>query len=296
MAQPPVIRSDGSAIIGTQIIQIPNTQLDAVVGAGANGWIFRGTNPYINRTVAVKIWTKLRPDDDRDKFRQGIAEAKKTAEAAGENVISILDAGEVSGYFYTLMEFFPGITLGKWLETCHPNLAIRWHFARQLLWDIYVTTSESTCHGDLHTNNILVATSAHEKTVADKREFAPSYKIIDFGTSIFTTKERSLDRHWRVFNETFTKLLYPLNINILATKTAPKDLNLDDIYDWYEQFLDDVPHLLVCAGVSWLRPIFVDISEPKVPEPIEVELKHLVAIGKLPIDYAVIGRYNEWYI
>ncbi len=51
------------------------------ISRGANGIVYLAEDPFLGRKVVFKIWTKLKPNDLRDKFKQGKEEAKKTWEA-----------------------------------------------------------------------------------------------------------------------------------------------------------------------------------------------------------------------
>ena len=111
------IRIDnGRILINKAVLSIPNVVIEKQIGKGANGLVFVGNNEYLERKVAIKIWLKLKPNDERNKFLQGIYEVRKTDRAAGKT-IRIYDAGEISGIFYAVLEYFEGDTLKKWFKT-----------------------------------------------------------------------------------------------------------------------------------------------------------------------------------
>src|SRR3712207_4457005 len=95
------IEDDGSIFYCGKTIKVPNIKIETLIGTGANGFVFRGLNPYLHRTVAVKIWAKIKDMDERDKITQGTLEIQKAAMANSQNVVGIYDAGLANGYFYS---------------------------------------------------------------------------------------------------------------------------------------------------------------------------------------------------
>src|SRR5438128_10024836 len=88
-----VVTSSGTAKLGATEIRIPNINLQSEIGRGANGVVFLGTNRFLGRKLAIKLWLPMRKGDVRDKFRQGLREARKAASVSGKSIPSIYDAG-----------------------------------------------------------------------------------------------------------------------------------------------------------------------------------------------------------
>jgi hypothetical protein len=63
------------------------------LGAGANGFVIRCQNVVLDRSEAIKFWVKLREGDTRDKFKQGVAEAKKAASISSARIAHVYSAG-----------------------------------------------------------------------------------------------------------------------------------------------------------------------------------------------------------
>ena len=201
------------------VLSIPNVVIEEKLDKGANGFVFVGNNKYLERKVAVKIWLKLRPKDERNKFLQGIDEVRKTDRAAGKT-IRIYDAGEISGIFYAVMEYFEGYTLKKWLKQSKPCLKIRLNLAEEIIDSVYLATKSGIYHGDLHSKNILVSKNN-------------DFRIIDFGTSFFSNKKKSLRRHFDLIYKTMAELLFPFD----PLKTFPGKITQIEKYDieWLEE-------------------------------------------------------------
>ena len=77
-----------------------------VAGSGAMGDVYVGYDPFIDRTVAIKVCTH---DDDSDSARVARKLFVNEAQAAGAldhpNILKIYDAGEENGQPYIVMEY-----------------------------------------------------------------------------------------------------------------------------------------------------------------------------------------------
>lgn len=264
------VNSDGTVTIDGLHVPIPNVHIDKLIGSGANGVVFRARHVLLNRDLAVKVWLSAREDDQRDKFVQGIEEARKMAGMdPGRRAIRIYDAGTAGALFYATMDYYPGITLTEWLRVYTPGLMVRLELAKALTDEVFYMTSDTTFHGDLHANNVLISTEAgahsasrgvtvrgrpdplDPNTEAEAHYSSPEFVVIDFGTSRFTSREYSLRRHWRVFNETILRVLTPLNVNRLWGHRKPQSSDCREIYHWYRGFFGEVTSMLASLGIEW---------------------------------------------
>jgi serine/threonine protein kinase len=154
------VADDGSIELRGKMLSFPNLRATEVIGRGANGIVIRAAHKYLDRQIAVKVWLSLREGDSRDKFYQGIEEAKKMAGLPNiRNIVRIYDAGEIEGFFYATMDYYPGVTLRAWLNDHNPSLLRRRNLASGLLHTFMQTIHEGAFHGDPHHNNILVRLS-----------------------------------------------------------------------------------------------------------------------------------------
>jgi len=283
------ISKDGSISIGRKHIYIPNTTVQDNVGQGANGMVFLGKNKYLNRNVAIKLWIKLKKRDCRDKFQQGIEEAKKASECEGQGVIKIFDAGESNGLFYCVMEYFEGTTLRKWLTSKHPCLYQRITFAEALSAPIRNLTCKSINHGDLHWGNILLS---------EKGDF----RIVDFGTSLFVSKQNSIFRHWKVFYEMVNKLVSPFDLFKFYESEYPLCYYIESgtILDIFESFLRRwyvlIHYAIAYADKNiWLSEVTKKYASNFVLTDKEKgEVENLVNSGKLKVTNDFIGWHSPW--
>jgi serine/threonine protein kinase len=178
------VHADGSCSIRGTHVSLPQIMLREIVGSGKSGVVFRGRHKFLNRTVAVKFWLVVQAGDTRDKFEQGIAEARNADSVApGRAVVRFFDAGEASGYFYAVTDYFPGITVAEWLRKYRPDFGVRRELAVDLVDEVVALAKAGVIHGDLHTRNILVRPP-------EPGHYA-DFRIIDFGTSLFAKKSQA---------------------------------------------------------------------------------------------------------
>jgi serine/threonine-protein kinase len=85
-------------------------RIEAVLGRGGMGVIYRATELRLGRPVALKlIATEQASDPDvRERFER---EARMTASIEHPNVVPVYAAGEEDGHLYLVMRYVPGIDL-----------------------------------------------------------------------------------------------------------------------------------------------------------------------------------------
>lgn len=168
------------------------------VGSGVNGVVYRATNELLQREEAIKVWRSLKPGDTRDKLEQGLREAQKLASAHTDHAVAIYAARQIGGVFVATMEYIQGHTL-EW-HRLNSEPFVRCQLARLYLEAIIQTSTASSRHGDAHGKNVLVYDAS------TKYEKALKLKLCDFGTSLYSGKEASEQRHWRIVRETILRL------------------------------------------------------------------------------------------
>lgn len=288
------VLDDGRLKIGSKLIEIPNLSFIENIGTGANSIVFKAKHEYLENFVAVKIWLKIKANDKRDKFRQGVEEAKKAFNIKESHVVRLYDAGKVDDFFYATMEYYPWITVKEWLKECSPKLATRWNLSRHICKSIISITNPESFHGDLHPGNILVS-AIPTKSPIFFRERTLDFVIIDFGTSIFSSKENSIERHWRVFENTIDRLLYPIKINevwISYAGTQPE--NFSERCAWYHVYLEEIPYMLRFLGADWTS-LPISLSIDKYTDKMKEVLSKLVSKGLLVLDKETLGDYGDWH-
>lgn len=175
--------SEGRLTIRGTIFPLSDHTFVRWLGSGANGDTFLTRNDLLGRDEVVKIWHGKRGEQDPDADKV-FGELKKNGEILGEKgVVAILTADELNGYIYATEEYVPGETLAEYLNT-KPEFILRHSIIETILTNMSPIYEKGLFHGDLHTNNVIIDSS-----------YTPH--IIDFGTSVVTTKNRSHERDCR---------------------------------------------------------------------------------------------------
>src|SRR4029453_17913584 len=99
-------RPDMTNLTGTTL---SHYRLDARIGAGGMGEVYRGVDTRLNRVVAVKI---LPPDllHDEDRRRRFTQEARSASALNHPNIVTIHDVGSERGIDFIVMEHVDGRT------------------------------------------------------------------------------------------------------------------------------------------------------------------------------------------
>jgi serine/threonine protein kinase len=227
----PTLADDGIVFNGDRL-RIQTYKPIRILGQGANGFVVLCKNELLNRTEALKVWAKLRPDDSRDKFTQGLEEARKAASSSGQFVAQIYTAGVLQDkYFYATMEYVPGPTLREYLNG-QRDQGLTLYVARA--YYAAINSTANVLHGDPHSSNVIM----------QEHNYTFTAKLVDFGTSHFTAPEKFVRRHWRVVDETFKRIFSNSQVYRAAKQAAenmmPITYNTDNRLLHYHLFLSKI--------------------------------------------------------
>jgi serine/threonine protein kinase len=150
-------------------------RLDAVLGEGGMGSVFRATQLALERKVAVKL---LKPHltSDRAALERFSREARATLKVESPHAVKLLDFGVTPlGDYYMVLEYLDGRTVQRELEIDGPFAPARVaHIARQALHALGVAHAQGLIHRDVKPDNLLLM-----RVGAD----ADYTKILDFGVA-----------------------------------------------------------------------------------------------------------------
>ena len=148
-------------------------KVEAVLGEGGMGVVYRCTHTIIGKKVAMKV---LRADLARDAevTERFLNEAKAASSIGNAHIIDISDFGQFpDGAAYFVMEFLGGQPMSKLLEGGQPLSVQRiLHLARQVAEGLSAAHAAGIVHRDLKPDNIFLVDRGAE------RDFI---KILDFG-------------------------------------------------------------------------------------------------------------------
>jgi serine/threonine protein kinase len=167
-------------------------KVEAVLGEGGMGVVYRCTHTIIGKKVAMKV---LRADLARDSevTERFLNEAKAASAIGNTHIIDISDFGQFAdGATYFVMEFLSGSPLSRVMDGTEPLPISRIiHIARQLAEGLAAAHDAGIVHRDLKPDNIFLIDRGGEKDFV---------KILDFGIAkVSTSGEGRLTRAGAVF-------------------------------------------------------------------------------------------------
>ena len=140
-------------------------QIDAFVGAGGMGRVYRARHVALERDVALKVLSPAYAADPElvARFRR---EAVATSRLAHPNVVAALDFGTADGTPYFVMEWLDGVALDELLAQTGPLPPARaLHLAAQAASALGAAHAAGIIHRDVKPGNLMVCAGDVVKVV-----------------------------------------------------------------------------------------------------------------------------------
>jgi serine/threonine-protein kinase len=163
---------DDSGVVPIGSVLDGRYRIDAVLGKGGMGRVYKGEHTGIGRTVAIKVLhTAL--GGNREAMQRFQREALASGRLDHPNIVGVSDFGVIeSGGLYLVMEALEGEALGARLER---DKRIPWpealEIVRGVLAGLRHAHDKGVVHRDIKPDNIFLARKDGEQVV----------KILDFG-------------------------------------------------------------------------------------------------------------------
>ena len=96
-------------------LEIPGYQILDRIGKGSMGIVYKAKQTSVDRIVAVKVLLDAL-SQNKEFIKRFDREAKIAAKLSHNNIVNAIDAGEVSGHYFFVMEYIEGETIKDMLE------------------------------------------------------------------------------------------------------------------------------------------------------------------------------------
>ena len=143
----------------------PELEIEAPLGRGGMGVVYRARQTRLDRIVALKILSPRFASDPA--FEERFArEARALARLSHPNIVAVHDFGQKGGFFYLLMEFVDGTNLRQALQGGHltPEQALA--IVPKICDALQFAHDRGVVHRDIKPENVLL-TKDGEVKIAD---------------------------------------------------------------------------------------------------------------------------------
>ena len=147
-------------------------RIEAKLGEGGMGVVYRALDTHLNRTVAIKVLPAGAVVDPgrRQRFVQ---EARAASALDHPNIITIHDIAENEGQHFIVMQYVAGKTLREFLRRGGLGLSDALNYAIQIADGLSQAHARGIIHRDLKPENVMVTDQSQ-------------VKILDFGLAKLT--------------------------------------------------------------------------------------------------------------
>ena len=171
-------REEGPSAPGPpDLPKVPGYEIDAVLGRGGMGIVFRAQHTRLGRAVALKMMLAGALAGPREKARFQ-REAEAAAGLRHPNVVQIYDVGDAGGQQYFTMEFVDGGSLAQKLAGAPMPARQAAELVVTLAGAVQAAHERGIVHRDLKPSNVLLALDGTPKIsdfgLAHRQEDGPS--------------------------------------------------------------------------------------------------------------------------
>jgi serine/threonine protein kinase len=175
----------GQLLSGRTKLHLGKYKLLKICGRGGMGVVFKGEQPGVKRSVAIKVLHKSLLSKPR-----AVSRFQREMQLAGilnhQNIVTAYDAGKINETYFLVMEYVSGKSL-KYYSQKHGRLPMAWSVecVRQAALGLVHVHEVGLVHRDIKPSNILVVNDSFTK--------APRIKILDVGLSRFVSEAEHID-------------------------------------------------------------------------------------------------------
>src|SRR5438093_1557190 len=136
-------------------------RIDAKLGEGGMGVVYRATYLDLNRSVAIKFLSSGFADEQRRRrFQQ---EAQTASSLNHPHILTVFEAGTIDDQQYLVTEFIDGSTLREWARRTQPRVRQVIELLTGIADAAATAHQANILHRDIKPENILVAKNGYAK-------------------------------------------------------------------------------------------------------------------------------------
>ncbi|HMY21614.1 MAG TPA: serine/threonine-protein kinase, partial [Polyangium sp.] len=148
------------------------------LGEGGMGTVYRGRDPRLGRSVAIK----LLKSNDPDLLQRFLLEARSQAKIQNEHVCRVYDAGEADGEPFIAMQYIEGESLSKMAERMTLEQCVK--IMREVSIAVHEAHRLGLIHRDLKPGNIMVEIGGDGTFKPYVMDFGLAKEVADKGQTI----------------------------------------------------------------------------------------------------------------
>lgn len=220
----------------------------SLISEGGMGAVYRAIQTPVDREVALKV-LKAELESSAEGAERFLREARAVSRLSHPNIITLFDFGVDAGQPFMAMEYAPGVSLGKWLESSALSLERILHVIGQTASALAEAHNQGIVHRDLKPENIIVIRSGNDPDFV---------KLLDFGIArlVNATATRGLTREGEVYGTP----------HYMAPEQAKGEANIGPPADVYS--IGIMLYQLLCAKMPFDAPTPLAVLYQHLHEPL----------------------------
>jgi tetratricopeptide (TPR) repeat protein len=150
-------------------IKIGKYEVVGLLGRGGMGVVYKANDPFLGRSVAIKMMTTLDYVDNPDLLQRFFREAQSTGNLHHRNIVTVYELGDHEGSPYLVMEYLEGETLDAIIQSNRKvPLLDQINYIVEVCDGLTYAHQRSVVHRDIKPGNIMILKDS-------------GVKIVDFG-------------------------------------------------------------------------------------------------------------------
>lgn len=138
----------------TLALAFPQYEIEAALGRGGMGAVYRARHKKLGRMVAIKV---LLPEHDDPEFVERFErEARALAQLEHPNIVGVHDIGETDGFCYLIMEFVDGSDLRHLMNSGQLTVQDALNWVPQVCDALQYAHDAGVVHRDFKPENVLI--------------------------------------------------------------------------------------------------------------------------------------------